>query len=168
MLEFDNHAWYNNSVLYLQMELSGSAVQLICGLIHIIWRCRGAIVRGHGFADATDLTSHLAHVMENPWVHGIVPMTSKRERRSARVIPPPLEEQARVYQSDGASRRADDCSRASTGVLSAKRVWFTAVLVSSSGTAPTMWLSMKPSAKLCSMVCEVIASMLSSGSTACF
>ena len=97
--------------LMMQCELTGNEVATLMACIHAVWRCRNVITHGCSFADFNDFCTHLTQIVEDPWVHGLVAATGRRERRAERMRPPEAVQNGFVFYSDGASRAPNSDER---------------------------------------------------------
>ncbi len=88
----------------MQCEMSGNEIAMLMAWIHAIWKCRNVITHGDPFFDFGDFCTHLRSIVEDPWIHGLVATTTRRERRAARVQPPEEVAHGYIFYSDGASR----------------------------------------------------------------
>ena len=88
-----------------------------CAFIHGVWRCRNAIVHGTQFSSYEDLCRHMRMIVEDPWLHALVPDLDRKGRRAHRVAAPEPRPEAYVYNSDGASRKREDERKGSFGAV---------------------------------------------------
>ena len=98
--------------------MDGVALRRSIAFWYAIYRVRCTLYRGFRHYDATDLANHVRRIVDDPWLIACTDNTSRRERRAARVTPPPNREQYLRLYSDSASRRLHDDQRlASCGAI---------------------------------------------------
>lgn len=115
--------------MHLQVPLQGRDLQLLCALIHAIWRCRCMIVRGFSFSGVADMFDHIRSLIDHPWLHGSPLPLSRVERRLQRAAPPTMPHDHALYFADGASRNGHEGRLASYGVV----LYIDGVMVSKRG-----------------------------------
>ena len=74
-------------------------------------------MHGANFESFEDFRCHMRSVIEDPWLHALVPGSTRKERRARRVAAPEPRPGAFVYNSDGASRSRDGGRLGSYGVV---------------------------------------------------
>ena len=102
---------------FLRTRCDPGHLKRFCAFIHGVWRCRNALCHGTTFSSYGDFCHHMRMIIEDPWLHGLIPDLDRKGRRSLRITPPESKPGAYVYNSDGASRHRGGERFGSCGVV---------------------------------------------------
>lgn len=108
---------YGRALFFLQVPLGGREVQMVCSILHAVWRSRCVCFRGHSFHNISDMVQRFRTLVENPWVQGNPETLDRSQRRAARATPPAMPQDCLIYTVDGASRGGAEERKASCGAV---------------------------------------------------
>ena len=95
---------YGRDLFFLQTPLGGRELQMVCSILHAVWRSRCVCIRGYKFQNVSDMIQHFRTLIENPWVQGSPQTLDRAQRRASRAAPPLMPHDRLIYNVDGASR----------------------------------------------------------------
>ena len=108
---------YGRALFNLQFPLGGRELQMVCSILHAVWRSRCVCLQGYTFFGIPDMIRHFRSLIENPWVQGCPETLDRSQRRAARSTPPAMPQDCLIYNVDGAARGGVEERKASCGAV---------------------------------------------------